>query len=230
LTAHALNPNAAAAADLFPAQVRDLLAWVAGEALVEGHPFRSVRAQPAGDSVPETWILGSSDYGAQVAAHFGLPFCFAHFITDGAGAAAAMSIYRERYRPSARHPAPYAAICPWAVAAESEAAAEELYTSRAVWRLSRDRGVFLPLPSPQEAAAHDWTDAERTRAERQRARAFVGTGAAVAAQLRALAQELGAQEVVVLTTTHDPAARQRSYACLAKGWGLDYNASATAEA
>ncbi len=103
LTAHALNPNAERAAELFPAQVRDLLAWLAGEALDERHPFRSVTAQPRGPGVPEVWVLGSSDYGAQVAAHFGLPYCFAHFITDGAGAAEALALYRELYKPSAHH-------------------------------------------------------------------------------------------------------------------------------
>ena len=99
LTAHALNPNAAGAADHFPAQVRDVLAWLAGERLVEGHPFRDIVAQPAGPHVPEVWILGSSSYGAQVAAHFGLPYCFAHFITDGEGAAEALDIYRGPLPP-----------------------------------------------------------------------------------------------------------------------------------
>src|SRR5579872_391963 len=73
-TAFALNPNANTAADQFPSQVRDVLAWVSGRPLVENHPFRSVRAQPQGATVPELWILGSSDYGAQVAAYFGLPY------------------------------------------------------------------------------------------------------------------------------------------------------------
>jgi luciferase family oxidoreductase group 1 len=220
LTAHALNPNAAAAAEHFPALVRDLLAWVAGEALIERHPFRGIRAQPAGPTVPEAWILGSSDYGAQVAAHFGLPYCFAHFITDGHGAAEAIALYRTTYRPRARHPAPHAAICVWALAAESEAEAERLYASRALWRLHRDRGAFVAMPSPEEAAAYPWSEAERARAERQRARAVIGTGPQVAARLRALASELGAEEVVVLSTAHDPAARRRSYALLAEAWGL----------
>lgn len=220
LTAHALNPNAAAAANHFPALVRDLLAWVADEKLVEGHPFRDIRAQPAGPTVPEAWILGSSDYGAQVAAHFGLPYCFAHFITDGHGAADAISLYCDGYRPSARHPEPYAAVCVWALAAETEAEAERLYASRALWRLSRDRGVFVPTPSPDEALAHPWTESERLRAEKLRSRAIVGTGAQVAERLRALAGELGVQEVAVLSTAHDPAARRRSYALLAEGCGL----------
>src|SRR5438105_14566103 len=63
LTAFALNPNAATAADHFPAQVRDLLNWVSGRRLVEGHPFRDVHAEPSGPTAPEAWILGSSDYG-----------------------------------------------------------------------------------------------------------------------------------------------------------------------
>jgi luciferase family oxidoreductase group 1 len=220
LTAHALNPNAAVAADHFPALVRDLLAWVAGEPLMERHPFRDIRAQPAGPTVPEAWILGSSDYGAQVAAHFGLPYCFAHFITDGHGAAEALALYRERYRPSARHPVPLAGICVWAIAAETEAEAARIYSARALWRLFRDRGVFVPTPSPAEAAAHPWTEAERARAETLRGRAIFGTGPAVAERLHHLAASLGVEEVAVLTSTHDPAARRRSYALLAEACGL----------
>ncbi len=99
LTAHALNPNAAVAAGHFPAQLRDLLAWVAGEKLAETHPFRDVLAMPTGPGVPEVWMLGSSDYGAQMAAHFGLPYCFAHFITDGQGAAEALAALSHAVPP-----------------------------------------------------------------------------------------------------------------------------------
>ena len=107
-TAFALNPLAETAADHFPAQVRDLLAWLAGEKLVEGHPFRDIIAQPGGPTMPEVWMLGSSDYGPQVAAYFGLPFCFAHFITDGRGVEQAMALYRERLPAERTHPA---ALC-----------------------------------------------------------------------------------------------------------------------
>src|SRR6185312_9760626 len=172
--AFALNPLAETAADHFPAQVRDLMAWLAGETLVEGHPFRDIIAQPGGPTLPEVWILGSSDYGAQVAAYFGLPFCFAHFITDGRGAEQAMAIYREGYRPSARHPAPHGAICVWAMAAPTQAEAARLFTSRELWRLGRDRGVFEPLPSPEEAAAYAYSESEQQRVERLRARALYG--------------------------------------------------------
>ncbi len=219
-TAFALNPLAESAAEHFPAQVRDLLAWVAGEKLVEGHPFRDIRAQPGGPTLPEAWILGSSDYGAQVAAYFGLPFCFAHFITDGRGAEQALAIYRDGYRPSARHPTPHAAICVWAMAAPTQDEAARLFTSREMWRLGRDRGVYLRPALPEEAAAHTLTEGERLRIERLRGRALYGTPDVVGGKLRDLAAQLDVEEIAILTTLHDPDARRRSYTLLARECGL----------
>ncbi|MBL8673039.1 MAG: LLM class flavin-dependent oxidoreductase, partial [Alphaproteobacteria bacterium] len=174
LTAFALNPDADAAAERFPAQVRDLLAWVSGAPLAEGHPFAKVVAHPQGPSVPEPWILGSSDYGAQLAAHFGLPYCFAHFFTDGRGAEEAMALYHQNYRPSARFPKPHAALCVWALAADTAAEAERHYAPRALWRIRRDRNELGPLPTPDEALAYPYSDVERAAIARGRARAYVG--------------------------------------------------------
>jgi luciferase family oxidoreductase group 1 len=220
LTAYALNPRAETAADHFPADVRDLLAWLSGEKLVEGHPFRDIRAQPAGPTLPEVWILGSSDYGAQVAAYFGLPFCFAHFIGDGHGAAQALGIYRETYRPSERLPAPQAAICVWAMAAATQEEAAYLFGSREMWRLNRDRGLFTALMSPEEAARQTLSGAEQARIDRLRARSFYGTPNAVGDKLRALAAEYDVDEIAMLTTLHDPQARRNSYTLLAQEFGL----------
>ena len=220
-TAFALNPLAETAADHFPAQVRDLLAWVSGQKLLEGHPFRDVMAQPGGPTVPETWILGSSDYGAQVAAYFGLPFCFAHFITDGQGAEQALAIYREGYRPSERCPAPHAGLCVWAMAADTHEEAARLFRSREMWRLGRDRGVYAALPSPEEAAAYSYSVTELARIERLRARAIYGTPDVVGAKLHELAAAHGVAEIAVLTTLHDPAARRRSYSLLAQAFALE---------
>jgi len=219
-TAYALNPQAETAAEHFPAAVRDLLAWTKGERLVEGHPFRDIRAQPQGPTMPEVWILGSSDYGAQVAAYFGLPFCFAHFITDGRGAEQALALYREGYQPSEAHPSPHAAVCVWAMAAETQEEAARLFTSREMWRLGRDRGVFTALPSPEEAAAYHYSEGEQARVARLRQRAFYGTPDVVGGMLRALAAEHGVDEIAVLTTLHDPEARRQSYTLLARECGL----------
>ena len=227
-TAYALNPDAANAAEHFPSAVRDLMAWLAGEKLVEGHPFRDIVAQPQGPTIPEIWILGSSDFGAQVAAHFGLPHCFAHFINER-GAVHALQLYRQNFRPSLRHPEPLAAICVWALAAETDAEARRLFSSRALARLHRDRGIFAPLASPEEAAAYPYSDADRAQLARIEARAIFGTPAIVAEKLRRLAVECGVQEVAILSTTHDPGARRHSYALLARAFGMTEAAVLAAE-
>jgi luciferase family oxidoreductase group 1 len=219
-TAFALNPLADTAADNFPAQVRDLLAWARGEELVEGHPFRGIIAQPEGPTAPEVWVLGSSDYGAQVAAYFGLPYCFAHFITNGRGTAQALELYGQQYRPSARHPKPHPALCVWAVAAETSEEAARLFTSREAQKLLRDRGIFAPLPSPEEATAEPYSEADRMRIERLRSRSIYGTAPEVAAKLHALAAEHAVEEIAILTTVHDPEARRRSYTLIAREFGL----------
>ena len=208
------------AAENFPAQVRDVLAWVTGNPLPEGHPFRSVRAQPVGATAPEVWILGSSDYGAQVAAFFGLPYCFAHFITDGDGAEQAITLYRETFRPSQFMAAPHAALCVWALAAETEADAARLFTSREMFRLGRDRGIYAPLPSPEEAAKHRFSANDLAHIERLRARSFYGTPDSVGAKLRALAAGMGVEELAILTTLHDATSRQHSYTLFAREFGL----------
>ncbi|BBK40869.1 N5,N10-methylene tetrahydromethanopterin reductase [Allostella vacuolata] len=215
-TAFALNPLANERPDQFPSDVRDLLAWLAAEPLPENHPFRVVQAYPQGETVPEMWILGSSDFGARVAAHFGLPYSFAWFFTDGQGGQQALDIYRATYRPSPRHPEPKAGICVWALAADTEAEAQRHFSSRAKWRLFRDRGIYGPLEVPDEAAAHPFTEPERMRIEQMRRDAFVGTAPVVAGRIRELAARLDLQEMAIVTWAHDEAVRHRSYELLAR--------------
>jgi luciferase family oxidoreductase group 1 len=218
LTAFALNPHANAA-DEFPRQVHELQSWVAGMPLPDDHPFHGIAAQPQGPTSPEIWILGSSDYGARLAAHFGLPYAFAYFFSDGQGVEEALALYRRSYRPSARYPAPIATICVWALAADTEAEARRLLTTREYWRMGFERGLREPLVSPEEAAAHPYDPAERVRIDELRRKAFVGTAEQVAASLTALAQRLELDELVVNTWTFEPVARCRSYELLAAAFG-----------
>lgn len=211
LTALALNPMADQRPQQFPSDVIDLMDWVAGRPLRDGHPFRRIKAAPQSDTVPETWMLGSSDFGAQVAAHFGLPFAFAWFFTDGQGAEEAMALYRQLYKPSARHPKPHAGLCVWALAARTEAEAFHHFQSRARFRLLRDRGQFTALESPEAAAAHNYTEAEKARMLEYRNRNFVGEAGEVAARIRALAQRLDIQEMAIVTWSFDDEVRKESY-------------------
>jgi luciferase family oxidoreductase group 1 len=219
LTAYALNPHSNAAED-FPRQVQDLRDWIAGNALPEGHPFRAIKAHPTGATAPELWILGSSDYGAQLAAHFGLPYAFAYFFTDGRGVDTALDLYRRNYRPSDEHPLPQATVCVWALAADNEEEARRLLMTREHWRAGFEQGLRRPLVAPEEAAAYPYTATERATVEALRRNAIVGTGSQVASRLRDIAQRLALDELVVVTWTFDAAARHRSYALLAEAFRL----------
>jgi luciferase family oxidoreductase group 1 len=219
LTAHALNPHSHGA-DEFPRQVQELQHWVSGIALPADHPYRNIMALPSGDTSPQLWILGSSDYGAQLAAHFGLPYAFAYFFTEGAGVDEALGLYRRNYRPTQRYPGPQATICVWALAADTESEARRLLTTREYWRTGFEKGLRLPLESPETAAGYAYTDAERAMIEKLRAVALVGTAAQVAEKLHALARRLALDEIVINTWTFDPQARLHSYSLLAETFGL----------
>ena len=214
-TARALNPNAHAAADDFPEQVNDLREWTSPAALHHG-----ITAHPRGAHAPEIWVLGSSNYGAQLAAHFGLPYAYAYFFVDGKGADEALALYRRLYRPSPRHPEPQATVCVWALAADTHDEALHHALGRERWRVDRERGVLGPLQASDVIAARGFTEAERPTVDAMRRKAFVGTGAEVGAQLRTLAEALQLDEIVVNTWAHEPAARRTSYALLAREFGL----------
>ena len=220
LTAYALNPYANAA-DEFPRQVHELRAWVANEPLESGHPFAGIHAHPTGPTSPELWILGSSDYGARLAAHFGLPYAFAYFFTEGRGVDEALALYRDKYQPSVRYPLPRATICVWALAADSDAEARRLLQTREFWRVGFEKGLRQPLVTPEFAAAYAYSDSERATIDALRRKALVGTGDAVAGRLQEIAERLALDELVVVTWTHDPEARHRSYELLAAACGLE---------
>jgi len=220
-TAAALNPGFPAGVDRFASQMDDLLAWVRGAALPSDHRFHGVRALPEGPTWPEVWMLGSTADGAGLAALYGLPFCLAHFISEGRGAAEAFMAYRRQYRPSAENPRPYASACVWALAAPTEKEARHLFRTRERWRLRRDEGIFGPLVSPEEAAVEPRSARAESYLEKLREEALVGTAAQVGGKLRAMAEAWQLDELVILTWTYDPAARSRSYALLAEEMALD---------
>ena len=213
-TARALNPNASAAAEDFPIQVRDLLAWTSSGL------HAGITAHPLGPHAPEIWILGSSDYGAQLAAHFGLPYAFAYFFTDGQGAEQALALYRRLYQPSERYPEPKATLCIWALAAATDDEAAHHALSRDRWRIDRGRGVLGPLQSPAAIVARGFDPAEEQGLVAMRSRAFVGSAQTVGDRIVRLAEEFALSEVVINTWAHDPAVRRTSYALLATTFGL----------
>jgi alkanesulfonate monooxygenase SsuD/methylene tetrahydromethanopterin reductase-like flavin-dependent oxidoreductase (luciferase family) len=114
------------------------------------------------------------------------------------------------------HPKPQAVLCVWALAADTEPEAWHQFSSRERWRLDRNLGAIGPLPSPSEVSERPYTAAEQVQVDQLRANALVGSGPQVAAKLRALAESLGVDELVVITWAHEPQVQLRSYELLAR--------------
>ena len=218
-TARLLNPNLYSS-DEFPQKTLELKAWVSGENLPSNHPGFAVNAFPKTDSQPTLWILGSSDYGAQLAAHLGLRYAFAHFITDGTGTEEALEIYRKNFKPSPDNEKPHTIICVWALAAENENEAWLQFESRIRWRIDRNMGVLGPL-LPPESAKRELRPDETSYLQSFKENALVGSIENVERKLRNLATRFEIDEMVIITWTHDHSVQRRSYELLADAFDLN---------
>ena len=207
-----------AGAEFFPEQSEELIGFL-GDGLPAGHPAHGVRAMPEVPGAPELWLLGSSDQSAMLAAHFGAAFSFAHFINNEGGAEITRA-YTESFRPSAALAAPRASVTVFVVCADTEVEA---------WRLARSRELFIlrlhsgrpgRYPSVEEAEAYPYTAHELAVVEYNRRRTVAGTPEQVRARLTAMAAEYGVEELIIVTITHDPKARLRSYELLAQAFEL----------
>ena len=215
ITAYALRKGGAASTE-FPDQLAELLAW--GEGFPDDHPFSRVAAGPPDVPLPPIWILGSSDYGARIAAELGLGFAFARHLNPR-GAAEMMGLYRESFSPG-ELPAPRAILTVSAICADTAGRAEELAASMALGVVRMRQGRPDKLPSPEEAQEHHYTEEERDHVRRYRRAQVVGDPASVRDQLQALVEQTAADEVMVMTSVHDHGERLRSYELLAEAFAL----------
>ncbi len=200
-----------AAEDRFPEDVLELQTYFSHKP--EG--WQGVRAIPGQGTEVPIWILGSSLYGAQLAAYLGLPYSFAsHFAPDLL--MQALEVYRAQYRPSERHPKPHAMVGINVIVAQSDEEAQRLFTSLQQRFLGMVRGRRGPLPPPVEDMEPLWSPAEKAQVARMLAESVVGSPVTVRAGLRATAERTGADEFIVACAVHDFPARLRSYELLAE--------------
>jgi luciferase family oxidoreductase group 1 len=185
----------------------------------EGHPFHNVRAQPAEVPLPPIFLLGSSDYSAQLAGQIGAAFSFAHHFANF-DAEEAMKLYRDGFRPSPAQPEPYAILATHVVCADTDAEAERLAATVDLNFVRRARGEYQPLASPDDALAYDYAPVDRARIAANRARMAVGTPATIKPRLDALLGATKADELMVTSMIYDHAARKHSYELLAQAFGL----------
>ncbi len=180
-----------------------------------GHPFHNVRAMPSDVELPPIYLLGSSDYSAQLAGHIGAAFSFAHHFANF-DAGEAMRLYRESFKPSPSHERPYAILATHVVCADTDEEAEKLAATVDLNIVRRAKGEFLPLASPEDAANFDYTPVDRARIAQNRTRLSVGSPETIRTKLTPLIEATQADELMVTTMLFDHGARKHSYELLAK--------------
>ncbi|WP_111658091.1 LLM class flavin-dependent oxidoreductase [Isoalcanivorax indicus] len=207
-TLHALR-RTPAASDRFPEDVQALQAL-----LGPTQPGQAIQAVPgAGTQVP-LWILGSSTFGAALAAEFGLPYAFAsHFAPQQL--MEALALYRHRFKPSAQLSEPYAIVGVNVIAADSEQQARRLATTQQMSFTNLLRGARLLSQPPIDDIDQYWSPRERMQAAQMLARSIIGTPETVHAGLDALAAETQADELMIVSDIYDHASRLRSFELIA---------------
>ncbi len=199
----------------YPEQLAELLAYLGGRPPADPR-FATLAALPGLPGRPAPWLLGSSLESAIWAGQLGLPYAFGDFINP-AGAEIA-GLYRAGFVGSERLPAPLVAVSIAAICADTDEQAQRLAASARACSMMSRRGTPIPVP-PVEWALRHLGEVEGDATLRAR-RMVLGAPATVRAGLEAVAEEYGAEEVIIVTVTHSHAARERSYEMIAEAFGL----------
>ena len=198
-----------AAAETFPQDVLELQAFLAPAA-----PDQRIRAVPAAGTEVPLWILGSSNFGAMLAAELGLPYAFAsHFAPDLL--LPALQIYRSRFKPSAQLAHPYTMVGVNVIAADSDRQARRLATTQQMSFTDIFRGARGLSHPPIDDIESYWSAMEKRQAMRMLARSIIGSPGTVRSGIDALVAETGADELMIVSDVFDHAARLRSFELIA---------------
>jgi luciferase family oxidoreductase group 1 len=207
-----------AAPDDFPQQLAELLAYF-DDALPADHPFRHLALTlPGRPELPVPWLLGSSEQSAIWAGELGLRYAFADFINPRGAEIA--QVYRERFAPARDLQAPRTAVAAWVLCAPADEEARELASSSRMSFTLLRRGQLIPVPPPDKALAFLAREGKSPADDVRGRRAIVGSPEKVRIRVEELASTYGADEVIVVTITHDHGARRRSYELLAEAMEL----------
>lgn len=219
LTALALRRSREAlSANDFREQLAELVAW-GSAAFPSDHPFRAIRAMPDDSPLPPLYVLGSSDYGAKLAAELGLGFAFAgHFSLDLPDAA--MQAYRSGFVPSGVLHKPHAILALSVFCADTEEAAQRMASSMLLSIVQLRTGRPGRMPSPEQALAYAFSPEEQAIVAFYKQLQIVGTPDQVRVRIESAARRTEADEVMLATHAYDSSARVRSYELVAQAFGL----------
>lgn len=200
------------ASENFPNDVLELQSF-----LDTALPGQAVRAVPGEGTRVPLWILGSSTFGAALAAELGLPYAFAsHFSPQQL--LSAMRLYRERFKPSAQLEEPYAMVGVNVIAADTDAEAKRLATTQLMSFVDIFRNARGFMKPPIDDIDTYWNPYEKAQAMQMLSRSIYGSPATVRAGLDALVEETGADELIIVSDTYEHEARVKSVQLIAEAW------------
>jgi luciferase family oxidoreductase group 1 len=220
-TAQAVAAGAYNRGEIFAQQVADLVALMGGT-LPGEHLAYGVVMQPQIATRPQLWMLGSSDFGGQLAARLGMRFAFAHFINAHFGHHVGEA-YRERFQ-AGQEARPYLAAAVFVICADTEQEAVALERAVDLRRVQMALGLNAPIPSLEQGAAQEYGPREQLVIDREKPRSIIGTPESVTERLTALQDQFQADELIVLTVAGSYRARLRSYELLAQAFELGRDA------
>lgn len=206
----------------FPQQVSDLIGFLEGS-LDPDHPFHRIQVLPgpAPARIPEVWLLGSSDYSAQLAASQGLPFAFADFFgTTGEIGPSIAELYRQAFQPGRYASVPRLNVTVRALCAPTAEEAHHLGASHRLMRAANRTGQRIGLLPPEQAAEFPLPAELRLYAEEANRGAAEGNPAQVHARLLEIAAAYGTEDIGIVTNCYAYRDRARSYALIAAAFGL----------
>lgn len=204
-------------ADDFPEQLAELRGY--NNPGTSDHPFMRIKASPSDVPLPPIWILGSSDYGARLAAALGLPFSFASHI-NMAMAVPAMRLYRESFVPSETLSQPLAMLAVSIICAPTPEEVEDLQRSSDLSMLRLITGQFGPIPSIEEARAYQFSDLEIEQIQGMRSRRIAGTPDQVLQRINTLVAETQADELMISSMVWGHQNRLRALELMAEAFDL----------
>lgn len=217
LTARALRRDGGAlGADEFPQHVLELLAWFGDDRLPDALAKR-LAASPNPDSAPAVWLLGSSDYAAQLAGYLGLPYCYAHHF-GMYDPKAVLDQYRRLFRPSPALSEPYAMVCTTVIAADTAEEADFLAGPARVMQVEARTSRRTPIISPEQAAGREFDELERSILRENSGTRFSGAAPEVTERLQEFVTDLDAQELMIAASTYDGETKSRTLELVAEYW------------
>ncbi|MGM0752723.1 MAG: LLM class flavin-dependent oxidoreductase [Bacillota bacterium] len=198
----------------YPEQIDDLLGYLT-DSLPGTHPYQGLTAAPMIETMPEVWMLGSSPSSAMLAAQKGLPYTFAQFI-NGEGGPQYTQAYRNNFVPSEYLKEPKNIVAVFAVCAETDEEAERVASSIDLAILMIEQGMRSNgTPSPEKAAAYQYTPFEEMRVRENRKRMVVGNPKKVKEQLLSLSEQYQTDEIMLVSITYDFQDKLKSFELIA---------------